>query len=307
MHIYLPIAELAANTLWLLLLGGVTGLFAGMFGIGGGFILTPMLIFMGITPAVAVATSTNIIVASSFSGFLTHLKRKRVDLQIGFYLIVGGIIGTLIGIAAFARLQKVGQVDLMITLLYTTLLIAISILTAREARMLLRARREGAASHRVHGMTLPRWVARLPLQRSFQRSEVQHSVLVIMTVGVASGLLVGLLGVGGGFVTIPMMIYILRMPLTVTTGTSLFQMIFITSIATILHGVNTQALDIVLAALLLTGSAIGAQYGVRLAARVPNYILRAMMASLMLLIALRLAYNLFVTPDNIFTLITAVK
>lgn len=302
MHIYLPIAELAVNGYWLLLLGGITGLFAGMFGIGGGFILTPMLIFMGVTPAVAVATSTNMMVASSFSGFLTHWKRKRVDIEIGSCLIIGGIAGVLIGVDAFSRLQRVGQVDLLITLLYASLLLGVGILTAREARAMLRARRAGAPSHTLHGFSMPGWISRWPLQRHFTRSDVHHSLLLPIALGIVSGLLVGFLGVGGGFITIPMMIYMLRMPLTVTVGTSLFQIIFITGLATILHGIHTQALDIVLAALLLTGSAVGAQYGVRLAARLPVYLLRAMMATLMLLIAARLAYGLFITPDDIFSL-----
>lgn len=301
-HIYLPIAQLAANGYWLLLLGGITGVFAGMFGIGGGFILTPMLIFMGVPPAVAVATSTNMIVASSFSGFLTHLKRKRVDMHIGSYLILGGVAGVLLGVHIFSRLQRIGQVDLMITLLYTSLLLSVAAITVREALLLLKAKRSGASGYLGLSIPLPGWVGRLPLQRRFVHSDIQHSVMLPIAMGVISGLLVGLLGIGGGFITIPMMLYILRMPLSVTVGTSLFQIIFITALATVLHGVNTQAIDIVLAALLVVGSAIGAQYGVKLAQHVPTYLLRLMMAGLMVAIALRLAYGLFVTPDDMFTL-----
>lgn len=304
MHIYLPIAELSANALSLILLGGVAGLFSGLFGVGGGFILTPMLIFMGIPPTVSVATSTNMIVASSFSGFLSHLKHKRVDVAMGNCLIVGGLGGVFLGIWIFSILQRVGQVDLMITLLYVSLLTTISILMMREARSMILARRRGQTTE-AHSLTLPKWVINLPWQRDFPRSNVRHSIWLPVGLGALSGILVGLLGVGGGFIMIPMMIYILRMPLSVTVGTSLFQIIFITGVATILHALTTHSVDIVLAALLLVGSTIGAQYGVRFSHRIPTYLLRAMMACLLLIVAGRLAYGLFITPTDIFTLVVA--
>ena len=304
MHLYLPIAELSANALHLILLGGVAGLFSGLFGIGGGFILTPMLIFMGIPPAVCVATSTNMIVASSFSGFLSHLKHKRVDIEMGNCLIAGGLLGVFVGVWLFAKLQRVGQIDLMITLLYISLLTAISILMLREARHILKARAAGLEHHVVSAVTLPAWVIRLPWQFHFKRSEVTHSALVPIVIGLLSGLLVGLLGIGGGFIMLPMMLYILRMPISVTIGTSLFQIIFITAAATLLHALTTHAVDIVLAGLLLMGSVVGAQYGARLSHRIPSYILRLMMATLLLIVAGRLAYGLFITPTDIFTLAT---
>lgn len=304
MHIYLPIAELSANALHLILLGGVAGLLSGLFGIGGGFILTPMLIFIGIAPAVAVATSTNMIVASSFSGFLSHLKHKRVDIQMGNYLIGGGLLGVLIGVWMFARLQKVGQIDLMINLLYISLLTTISVLMLREARHLIRARK-GKESAQLNALTLPRWIVELPMQYHFERSNVTHTALLPIAIGMLSGLLVGLLGIGGGFIMLPMMLYILRMPINVTIGTSLFQIIFITAAATMLHAMTTHAVDIVLAGLLLIGSVVGAQYGARLSHRVPNYLLRLLMASLLMIVAARLAYGLFVTPPEIFTLVKA--
>jgi uncharacterized protein len=304
MHIYLPIAELSANAFNLILLGGVAGLFSGMFGIGGGFILTPMLIFIGIPPAVSVATSTNMIVASSFSGFLSHFKHKRVDIKIGNFLIAGGLLGVLVGVWAFSRLQKVGQIDLMISLLYISLLTAISILMLREARQILKAKKAGQEQHHFSAVTLPRWVIRLPWQVEFSRSQVTHSALVPITIGLLSGILVGLLGIGGGFIMLPMMLYVLRMPINITIGTSLFQIIFITAAATMLHALTTHAVDVVLAGLLLIGSVVGAQYGARLSHRIPNYLLRLMMASLLLIVASRLAYGLFITPTDIFTLIT---
>ncbi|MFZ4540379.1 MAG: sulfite exporter TauE/SafE family protein [Rickettsiales bacterium] len=304
MHIYLPIAELSTNALHLILLGGLAGLLSGLFGIGGGFILTPMLIFMGIPPAISVATSTNMIVASSFSGFLSHLKHKRVDIEMGNCLIAGGLMGVVFGVWLFSRLQRVGQVDLMITLLYISLLITISIVMLREARQILKARAAGLAHHQVTAVTLPRWVNRLPWQIEFSRSNVTHSVLLPIVIGIISGLLVGLLGIGGGFIMLPMMLYVLRMPISVTIGTSLFQIIFITASATLLHAMTTHTVDIVLAGLLLMGSVVGAQYGARMSHRIPSYILRFMMAGLLLIVAGRLAYGLFITPTEIFTLVT---
>jgi uncharacterized protein len=305
MHLYLPIAELSANALHLIVLGGVAGLLSGLFGIGGGFILTPMLIFIGIPPAVAVATSTNMIVASSFSGFLSHYKHKRVDIPMGGYLIMGGLLGVSLGVWSFARLQRVGQIDLMITLLYISLLVTISIIMLREARQILRARAAGNAQHHITALDLPAWVATLPWQVQFSRSQVTHSVLVPISIGFFSGVLVGLLGIGGGFIMIPMMLYILRMPINVTVGTSLFQIIFITAVATLLHAISTHTVDVVLAVLLLVGSVVGAQYGARLSHHVPNHLLRFMMAGLLLIVAGRLAYGLFITPNEFFTLITS--
>lgn len=304
-HLYLPIAELSANALYLILLGGVAGLFSGLFGIGGGFILTPMLIFIGIPPAVSVATSTNMIVASSFSGFLSHFKHKRVDIEMGNCLIAGGLLGVLAGVWLFARLQKVGQIDLMITLLYISLLTAISVLMLREARHILRARLAGEEVHNFSAVTLPRWIRDLPWQVEFKRSNIVHSAFLPIAIGMLSGILVGLLGIGGGFIMLPMMLYILRMPINVTIGTSLFQIIFITAAATLLHALTTHAVDIVLAGLLLIGSVVGAQYGARLSHRIPNYLLRLMMAFLLLIVAGRLAYGLFITPAEIFTLVTS--
>lgn len=301
MHIYLPIAEMSANAFGLLLLGGVAGVFSGLFGIGGGFILTPLLIFLDVPPAVAVATSTNMIIASSFSGFLSHMKHKRVDTDIGNWLVAGGMVGVLVGVWIFAQLKRAGQIDLMISLLYILLLGAIGVLMARECWHMVQARRRGDTGDHSQYLELPRWVSTLRWQREFPRSQVTHSILLIAGLGVLSGLIVALLGVGGGFIMVPAMMYILRMPTTVTVGTSLYQIIFITAAATMLHALTTHTVDIVLAALLLVGSAIGAQWGVRLSHRIPTYALRGLMAALLLLMVLRLAYGLFITPDELFT------
>lgn len=302
MHIYLPIAELSANAFGLLMLGGVAGVFSGLFGIGGGFILTPMLIFMGVPPAVAVATSANMIIASSFSGFLAHMKHKRVDTEIGNWLVAGGMVGVLLGVAIFASMKRAGQLDLSISLLYIFLLGSVALLTGREAWKLYQARQHGDNHLQYGHLQLPAWVERLPWKRTFERSQVTHSVLVPIALGCISGVIVALLGVGGGFIMVPAMIYILRMPMTVTVGTSLYQIIFITAVATLLHAVTTHSVDIVLAALLLVGSAIGAQWGVRWSHRIPTFILRTLMASLLTIMVLRLAYGLFITPEELFTL-----
>lgn len=302
MHIYLPIAELSANAPWLVLLGGITGIFAGLFGIGGGFILTPMLMFMGIPPAVAVATSTNMIVASSFSGFLSHHKHKKVDVEMGSFLVTGGLIGVALGIWWFSQLKRAGQIDLIVSLLYISLLTTVAYITYHESRNLWRSHRRGESATVLRPLTLPKWVRELPWQREFKTSHVTHSVLLPIGIGVASGILVALLGVGGGFIMIPAMVYLLRMPLGLTTGTSLFQIIFITAVSTLLHAVTTHSVDIVLAALLLIGSTLGTQWGALWSRKIPTYILRALMAVLLSLVALRLAYGLFITPQEIFSL-----
>jgi uncharacterized membrane protein YfcA len=200
--------------------------------------------------------------------------------------------------------QRVGQIDLMITLLYISLLASVSVLMLREARHMLLARRAGKEHQHHTSLELPSWMIRLPWQVTFTRSQVTHSVLLPIGIGLISGLLVGLLGVGGGFIMLPMMLYVLRMPMHVTIGTSLFQIIFITAAATLLHTITTHAVDIVLAGLLLMGSVIGAQYGARLSHRIANYLLRFLMAFLLLVVAGKLAYGLFVTPSEIFTLVT---
>lgn len=305
MHIYLPIAELSVNAFGLLFLGAFAGIFSGLFGIGGGFILTPILILLDVPPAVAVATSANMIIASSFSGFLSHMKHKRVDIEIGNWLVAGGMVGVVLGVYIFAQLKRIGQIDLMIALLYIFLLGTIGILTGREARQLYRAHSKGEPAPLPHFLHFPRWVKELPWQKEFTQSHVTHSVLVPACIGAISGLLVALLGVGGGFIMVPAMLYILRMPARVTTGTSLYQIIFITAAATMLHAVSTHTVDIVLAALLLLGSAIGAQWGVYWSHRLPHYILRATMAAMLLIMVTTLAYGLFITPKDLFTLTVA--
>lgn len=302
MHVYLPIAEMSANAFGLLLLGGIAGIFSGLFGIGGGFILTPILIMLDVPPAIAVATSANMIIASSFSAFLSHVKHKRVDIEIGNWLVAGGMVGVLLGVYIFAQLKRIGQIDLMISLLYIFLLGTIGVLTGREAYQLWIARQRGHEAPGLRYLVFPHWVSRLRWRRNFTRSQVEHSVLVPMAIGLLSGVLVSLLGVGGGFIMVPAMLYILRMPASVTVGTSLYQIMFITAAATLLHAVTTHSVDIVLAAWLLLGSAMGAQWGVRLSHYVPHFAIRGLMAALLLIMVSSLAYGLFITPQELFTM-----
>jgi uncharacterized membrane protein YfcA len=297
-QVYLPIAELSANVFELLALGGVTGLLAGLFGIGGGFLLTPILMFMGVAPAVAVATSANQIIASSFSGYLSHLKHKRVDVLMGNHLVAGGLIGSLLGIWLFKALSRAGQIDLIITLLYVSILIIIGIIMAREAWLYHQGRKRESAELEVLFPILER----LPYKRRFPRSEVSHSILLPIGMGALTGLLVAMMGIGGGFIMIPMMLYILRMPPSVVVGTSLYHMTFTTAFTTILHAITTHTVDVVLAAFLLIGSVVGAQWGARLTHRLPIHYLRALLALILFVVALRLAYGLFITPSEIFTL-----
>lgn len=298
MHVYLPIAELS-EPVWLLVsLGAITGVLAGLFGIGGGFILTPLLIFLGIPPAVAVATSACMIVASSFSGFLHHWKSKRVDTDIGNLLIIGGLVGAALGIWLFTALKRSGQADITITLMYVCLLGVISIVMLKEGLKLLRSKEDSLVAMGVDWPLLKR----LPFHRSFGQSQVTHSALVPIGLGMVVGFIVSLMGVGGGFILIPAMIYVLRMPPSVIVGTSLYHIIFITAAVTIMHAMTTHSVDLVLAFLLMVGSVVGAQWGARLSAQIPAAHGRMLLAALLAVVALKLAAGLFVQPSELYTI-----
>lgn len=298
MHVYLPIAELSEPAWLLIALGAVTGVLAGLFGIGGGFILTPLLIFLGIPPAVAVATSACQIVASSFSGFLHHWKSRRVDTDIGNLLIVGGVGGAALGIWLFTALQRSGQADITITLMYVCLLGVIGVVMAKEGFKLLKSQDGSIVAMGVDWPLLKR----LPFHRDFGHSQVTHSALLPIGLGVAVGFIVSLMGVGGGFILIPAMIYVLRMPPSVIVGTSLYQIIFITAIVTLMHAMTTHTVDLVLAVLLMIGSVVGAQWGARLSTRIPAAHGRLLLAALLAIVALKLAAGLFVEPAELYTI-----
>lgn len=301
MQIYLPIAELSIHILALLALGGAAGLLSGMFGIGGGFILTPLLIFMGVPPAVAVASCSNQIIASSFSGFLVHWRKQNVDFRMGCILLLGGFAGSTVGVAIFDMLKSLGQIDLFISISYVIFLTSIGGLMAYESwSVILGHKKSGGKKERGEDS----WVYRWPLQMEFPKSKMRITLILPVLVGVASGMLVSLMGIGGGFVMIPAMLYILHMPSSMVVGTSLFQIIFITAHVTFMHAITTQSVDIMLALLLVLGSVIGAQVGSHVGTRVSAVHLRGLLAATVLAVAARLAYGLFITPDNIFTIIT---
>jgi len=296
MPIYLPIAELSVNLFTLLGLGAGAGLLAGMFGVGGGFVLAPLLIFIGISPAVAVAASTNQILASSLSGFLAHFRRSNVDFRMGNMLMIGGLTGSTLGIFVFRYFRSTGQIDLLVTLAYVFFLGSVGALMGRESFYTLR------------GKTPPkrkkmRWRDQLPLQMNFPRSETRHSMLLPLLIGAGVGVLVSLLGVGGGFFLVPAMIYLLGLPTALAVGTSLYQTVFVTANVTMLQALTTQTVDVVLAVPLLIGGVAGAQAGTRLGAKLPSEHVRGALALIVLAVALRLAYGLFVPPANPFSVV----
>ncbi|HMO72400.1 MAG TPA: sulfite exporter TauE/SafE family protein [Paracoccaceae bacterium] len=300
MQIYLPIAELSVNAMVLLGLGGVVGLLSGMFGVGGGFLITPLLFFLGIPPAVAVATGANQVVASSVSGVLAQLRRKAVDFRMGSVLLAGGVAGSAGGIWVFAALRRAGQVDLFVQLCYVVFLGLMGAMMLRESLATLRrSRQPGAPVRRSHVHT---WVHGLPFKMRFRASGLYISVLPPLAVGAAVGFLAAIMGVGGGFIMVPAMIYLLGMPTKVVVGTSLFQIIFVTAFTTIMHAVTSQTVDIVLAFLLIIGGVLGAQVGSRLGLMLRAEQLRILLALLVLAVCLRVAMDLVLTPDEVFSL-----
>ncbi|MFN3825848.1 MAG: sulfite exporter TauE/SafE family protein [Pseudorhodobacter sp.] len=300
MQLYLPIAELSVNAAALLGLGGIVGVLSGMFGVGGGFIITPLLFFMGIPPAVAVATGANLVVASSVSGVLAQLKRKAVDFRMGFVLLAGGLIGSASGIWVFALLTRKGQVDLFVQLSYVIFLGLIGAMMLKESLgALRRSRNPGAPVRRAH---VHYWVHKLPLKIKFRASGLYISVIPPMIVGASVGFLAAIMGVGGGFIMVPAMIYLLGMPTKVVIGTSLFQIIFVTAFTTVMHAVTSQTVDIVLALLLILGGVVGAQIGARIGVHLRAEQLRILLALMVLAVCLKIALDLLLTPDELYSL-----
>ncbi|MET0154876.1 MAG: sulfite exporter TauE/SafE family protein [Rickettsiales bacterium] len=295
MHVYLPIAEMPVNMLVIFLFGGITGVLSGMFGVGGGFLMTPMLIFYGVPAPVAVASSANQIIGSSFSGFLTHWRRGNVDVALGAVVIVGGVFGSVAGVALFSLLKKMGQIDLVISLCYVTFLGGVGLYMAQESIRALRKKRRGSQEEpnfdRFHKMPLP-------FKRRFERSGIEISVLFPVGIGFFTGILVSLMGIGGGFVMIPAMIYLLGMPTSVVIGTSLFQIIFITVAVTFMQAVTTHSVDVVLASIMLVSAVMGAQIGARIGSKLPAENLRMILALLVLAVAGKLAFSLFAVPAD---------
>lgn len=300
MLIYLPIAEVSVNAFLLLGLGGLVGVLSGMFGVGGGFLMTPLLFFIGIPPAVAVATEANQIVASSFSGVLAHLKRKTVDFKMGTVLMLGGLLGAAIGVVLFNHLKNLGQVDLLVKLCYVVFLGIIGGLMFFESlRAISRTSRNAAPPKKSRQRG---WVQKLPLKMRFRTSGLYISIIPPLIVGVFVGILAAIMGVGGGFIMVPAMIYILGMPTKVVVGTSLYQIIFVTAFTTLLHATTNYTVDVALAVLLLVGGVIGAQIGTQIGTRLKAEQLRILLAIMVLMVCGKLALDLLIQPSELYSI-----
>ncbi|WP_366654046.1 sulfite exporter TauE/SafE family protein [Fodinicurvata sp. EGI_FJ10296] len=298
MQIYLPIAEMTVNVLLILGMGSVIGFLSGLFGVGGGFMMTPLLIFIGVPPAVAVGTQANQLVAASVSGVLAHSRRGNVDFRIGVVMIAGSTVGTVLGVWVFGILQRMGQIDLVISLSYViTLGIIGGLMLVESVRTIFRTRRGTTPRHKLHRHT---WAHGLPFKMRYPRSRLYISALLPLSVGFLGGLMVAIMGIGGGFFLVPAMIYLLGMPASVVAGTSLFQVIFATGIATFLQATQNQTVDVVLALLLLAGGVIGAQFGSKAAEKLRGEQARAMLAVIVLTVCANLFYELVSQPDDLY-------
>ena len=300
MDIYLPIAEISVNLFVLLGLGGVVGFLSGVFGVGGGFLMTPLLILLGISPAVAVGTQASQILASSFSGVLAHMRRGNVDVRMGLVLVIGGMLGSVIGIWLFGVLRRLGQIDLSISLAYVLFLGTVGVLMLVEsvrAWFRMRTRRDTFTKRHRH-----LWLHGLPLKLRFHKSRLYISSLMPFGLGVFAGILVAIMGVGGGFLMVPAMIYLLGMPTQMVVGTSLFQISFVTAVTTFLHAANTQTVDVVLALALIVGGVIGAQLGSSAGARLRAEQLRLLLALIVLAVCVKLGYDLLARPADLYSL-----
>jgi uncharacterized protein len=302
MYLYLPIAEISVNVLVFIGLGAGIGVLSSIFGVGGGFLMTPLLVILGVKPAVAVATGANLILASSVSGVFAHWKRGNVDVKMGVILIIGGLVGSTVGVQIFTLLKAIGQVDLVIMLCYVVFLGAIGLLMLVESIRAMRRR----AENRLRKLHQHTWLHGLPFKMRFRRSKLYISALLPLVVRFAVGVLSAIMGVGGGFIMVPAMIYLLGMPTSVMIGTSLLQISFVTANATFFHAQMSQSVDIVLALVLLVGAVVGAQYGAGIGAKMRGEQLRAMLALIVLGVCGKIVFDLAVTPDNLFVMDSAV-
>ncbi|WP_324828289.1 sulfite exporter TauE/SafE family protein [Qipengyuania zhejiangensis] len=299
MDVYLPIANLSVNGLWIVLLGGLTGILSGLFGVGGGFLTTPLLIFYGVPPTVAAASASTQVTGASVTGVIAHSGRRGVDYRMGAVMVAGGVLGSGVGAVLFRFFRSIGQIDVVISALYVVLLGTIGLLMAKESMQVLRGGGAGKQAPRRRHHPL---VASLPMRWRFYRSGLYISPLAPLIVGVVVGILTMLMGVGGGFILVPAMLYILGMSANVVVGTSLFNILFVTMATTMMHSLTTKAVDIVLVFLLLIGSVTGAQIGSQIAVRAKPEILRLILAATVLIIAFRMFLGLFYQPDEIYTL-----
>ena len=288
------------NVLTIIGLGGMVGFLSGVFGVGGGFLMTPLLIFLGVPAPVAVGTEANQIVASSVSGVLAHFRRGNVDIKMGLVLLAGGLVGSTIGVALFALLRQLGQIDVVIKLSFIVFLGIIgSLMLVESVRAMLRTRLPGARRGKLHQHN---WLHGLPFKMRFRKSKLYISALLPFMVGALVGILSAIMGVGGGFIMVPAMIYLLGMPTAVVVGTSLFQIIFVTANVTFLQSVQTQTVDIVLAGLLLLGAVVGAQFGTRVGGMLRGEQLRGLLALIVLAVCFKLVFDVVIEPSDLFSL-----
>jgi uncharacterized membrane protein YfcA len=295
---------MSVNVVVLLAMGAAVGFLSGMFGVGGGFLITPLLIFYNIPPAIAVATGANQVIASSFSGALAHLKKGTLDFKLGTVLLIGGIVGSTLGIYVFSLLRSLGQLDLIISLTYVAFLGTVGGMMLVESVNAIRRSRGGAVPVKRPGHH--NWIHRLPLKMRFRASKLFVSVIPVLGLGAGIGLLSSIMGVGGGFIMVPALIYLLKVPTNVVVGTSLFQIIFVAAYTTIVHAATNLTVDMVLAFVLMLGGVAGAQYGAKAGQRLKGEQLRALLALLVLAVAIRLAFDLFLPPPDIYSLVPAV-
>ena len=303
MHIYLPIAEMSVNIFLILGMGAGVGVMSGIFGVGGGFLMTPLLIFLGVPAPVAVGTGANQIIASSVSGVLAHWRRGNVDLMMGLMLLSGGVVGSTLGVFVFKFLQTLGQIDLVIKLSYVIFLGIIGgLMMAESLRSLLRSRKKsgGRMQRKLHQHN---WMHGLPLKFRFRKSKLYISLLLPIGIGFLVGILTAIMGVGGGFVMVPAMIYLLGMPTNVVVGTSLFQIIFVSANATFFQATLNQTVDVVLAMLLLIGGVIGAQFGTKIGAKLKGEQLRSLLPVMVLMVCGKLLFDMVITPDDVYSIV----
>jgi len=301
-QIYLPIAEMSVNVFLILGMGGGIGFLSGLFGVGGGFLMTPLLIFIGVPPAVAVGTEANQIVASSVSGVLAHWRRGNVDVKMGVILLIGGLIGSFLGVILFKFLRSLGQIDLAISLSYVFFLGIIgSLMFLESLNTIFKSRKTGGAPVKRGGHRHT-WIHGLPFKMRFRKSKLYISALLPLAVGLLVGVLAAIMGVGGGFVMVPAMIYLLGMPTQVVVGTSLFQIIFVTANTTFLQATMNQTVDVVLALLLLVAAVIGAQIGAKFGAKLKGEQLRILLAIMVLGVCAKLGFDMMSTPTEFFTM-----
>lgn len=303
MDIYLPIAESSQNIVVLLAAGGFVGFLAGAFGVGGGFLLTPLLLFLGIPAPVAVASGANQVVGASVSGVIGHWKRDNVDVKMGLVLVVGGFVGSSLGVMLFRWLRDLGYIDVTIGIAYVLLLGIVGLFMLFESAKILIGKRTGKSPHRPRaGSKHNTWIDKLPWKMRFRKSRLYISIILPLAVGFVVGLLSAIMGVGGGFIMVPAMIYLLGMPTQVVVGTSLFQVIFVTANVTLLQAVQNRTVDVVLAMLLLVGGVAGAQFGVRIGSRLPAERLRLFLALMVLAVGGKVLYDLAAMPEDLFSI-----